>query len=141
MTLKKLQNDMLAALRSGDKTRKNVLSNLVAAVKKTAIDKKVRGDIAESLVDEVLTKEKKVCQEMIDTCPNERQDLLNEYNLHLAIITEYAPKILNNEAEISKMIDDIIFSNPTISIKEIMPMLKGKVDMKIANSLVKQKLK
>ena len=140
MTLKQIQSDMIAAMKSGDKARKNVLSNLAAAIKKAAIDKKIRDNIPESLVDEVLTKEKKVCQEMIETCPCERLDLMREYFINMAIITEYAPKILSDEKEISELIDEIIFSNPAIDMKTIMPMLKGKVDMKIANKLVKGKL-
>lgn len=40
MTIEKLRNDMVMALKSGDKFRKQVLSSMVEAVLNAAIDKK-----------------------------------------------------------------------------------------------------
>lgn len=138
MTLEKIQKDMLAALKSGDKTRKLVLSNLAAAIKKAAIDKKIKDNISEDLVNEVILKEKKTVQEMIDTCPNEREDLRKEYSLQMAIITEYAPRILDDENDIRIYIHEVMETLETPNMKTIMPLLKGKVNMKIANQILKE---
>ena len=140
MIMKKIEQDTIKALKEGNKLRREVLANLVASIKRTAIDEKVREDIPEELVNRVIVKEKKILQEMIDTCPAEREDLRNQYSLKMAIISEYAPKMLEDVDEISEYINEIIYSKPNITMKEIMPMLKGKVDMKIASKIVKEKI-
>ena len=68
MTLETLQKEMIAAMKNKDKVRKDVLSSLIGAIKKAAIDQKCKENITEKLVDEVILKEKKTVQEMIDTC-------------------------------------------------------------------------
>ena len=57
MTLQELQKDMIAAMKAQDKVRKNVISNLIAAVKKYGIDNGVRNDITEEMTDSVILKE------------------------------------------------------------------------------------
>lgn len=142
MTLDKLQAEMVAAMKSNDKQRKDVLSSAIAAVKKSAIDKRMKDNITEELVNEVLTKEKKTMQEMIDTCPDERADLLIDYNSKYVIISEYAPTFITDESQIKNMVIDAItdielsIKNKGIIMKTVMPVLKGKVDMKIANKVI-----
>ena len=65
MQLQTLQSAMIAAMKNKDKPRKAVLSSMVDAVKKAAIDKNCRDNVPESLVDEVLLKYKKMMQEMM----------------------------------------------------------------------------
>ena len=92
MTLEKFQSEMIAAMKEKNKPRKDTISSLIGAIKKTAIDKKCKDNITEELCNEVILKEKKTVQEMIDTCPKEREDLLYEYQIRMAIISEFAPK-------------------------------------------------
>lgn len=144
MTLKILQNEMIAALKAGDKERKDAISALVAAVKKAGIDKGCRDDIPESLVNEVILKEKKTIQEMIDTCPIDRVDTKAAYEKRLAVINEFAPQLITDVFEIEDMITTICWSenlaltktNKGAIMKVVMPKLKGKVDMKIANNVI-----
>lgn len=144
MTLETLQAAMIAAMKDKNKARKDTLSSLIGAVKKTAIDKKCKDNITEALVDEVILKEKKTVQEMIDTCPETREDLRNEYEHRMMVICEFAPKIVTNEEEIKKMIYhllasvDIQESGKSAVMKVIMPQLKGKVDMKVANKVLNE---
>jgi len=104
MTLKILQTEMISAMKNKDKTRKDTLSSLVGAIKKVAIDKMCKDNITEDLVNEVILKEKKIVQEMIDTCPTNRDELMQEYKNKLTIIDEFAPVIISDEDEICKMI-------------------------------------
>lgn len=143
MTLEKLQADMVAAMKNNDRRRKDVLSSAIAAVKKAAIDKRMKDNIVEELVDEVLTKEKKTLKEMIDTCPESREDLLNDYEHKYMIISEYAPKFITDEAEIKNLILGIVNSEIELSAKNkgqvmkmVMPVIKGKVDMQVANKVI-----
>lgn len=143
MTLEKLQNEMIQAMKNRDKMRKSVLSGLVDSVKKAAIDKNCRDNITETLVDEVLLKYKKTIQEQIDTCPANRVEILAEYNAQMAIVAEFAPTLITDETEIRYLILDIInneheFSkaNRGILMKILSPVLKGKVDMSIVSKIL-----
>lgn len=143
MTLENLQTEMVMALKDGNKLRKQVLSELVCAVKKAAIDKKCKDNIPESLVDETLLKFKKLVQEQIDTCPSERTQMLENYIDQMKIVAEFAPTLLTNESEIKNKILDIVNgeleftkSNRGVIMKKISPILKGKADMSIVSKVV-----
>ena len=144
MTLEVLHTAMVSAMKNKDKARKETISSLIGAVKKAAIDKMCKDNITEALVDEVILKEKKTVQEMIDTCPETREDLRNEYEHRMMVICEFAPKIVSDEEEIKKMIYhllatiDIQESGKGPVMKAIMPRLKGKVDMKVANKVLNE---
>ena len=157
MTLEILQKEMIAAMKSKDGFRKDTISSLIAAIKKTAIDKGCRDNITEELVNDVLLKELKTAQEMLDTCPEERTDLMTEYVFRLHVIREFAPTLITNENEIAEMIlaavsDEFLtetdIHNVTFNkadkgkiMKKVMPALKGKADMKIANKVLGEMFK
>ena len=147
MTLEILQKEMIAAMKNKDKERKDVLSSLIGAIKKAAIDQKCKDNITEKLVDEVILKEKKTVQEMIDTCPADREILLQEYKSKMEVINEFAPQLVTDENEIKQMIyriistTDIHESGKSAVMKAVMPKLKGKVDMKVANKVLVEILK
>ena len=143
MTIEKLQKEMITAMKAGDRVRKEILSGVIANIKKAAIDKRCKDNIPESLVDEVLIKEKKTVQEMIDTCPASRGDKLSEYNAMMLILDDYVPKMITDPTEIKKLILDtlngeyeLVKSNRGVIMKVVIPVLKGKVDMKLANQIV-----
>jgi uncharacterized protein YqeY len=144
MTLEKLQNEMIAAMKSGDKFRKGVLADMIGNIKTAAINKNCRDNITEEFVDEVLLKCKKTAQEMIDTCPADRVETLAEYVKQLDIINEFAPVLIVDEDVIRHMINDALTENSIdatkknkgIVMKTIMPMFKGKADMKIVNMVI-----
>jgi uncharacterized protein YqeY len=145
MTLEKLNQEIIKAMKAGDTLTRDVLRSAVGNIKKAAIDKKQKDNITEVLIDEVLLKEQKTLQEMIDTCPKDRTDLLNEYQTKKTVIDKYAPKILTDEREINHLIYDICkgkdFANKGEAMKFIMPQLKGKVDMKVANKVINDMIK
>ena len=150
MTLEKLQSEMIAAMKEKNKPRKDTISSLIGAIKKVAIDKKCKDNITEELVNEVILKEKKTVQEMIDTCPKERTELLQEYTDRLNVINEFAPKLVTDKDEIKRMIlsslpdaseIEINKSNKGIIMKHVMPAIKGKADMKIVNEVLGELLK
>lgn len=141
MTLEVLQKEMIAAMKAKNKLRKETISTLIGAVKKTAIDKMCKDNIAEELVNEVLLKEKKTMQEMIDTCPADREEILNGYNAKMIIIDEFVPKMMS-EDEVRKAVYDIIASvdiqqsGKGAIMKTVMPRLKGKADGALINKVV-----
>lgn len=140
MKLETLQKDMIAAMKAKDKERKDAISSLIGAVKKVAIDEKVREDIPEELVDRVILKEMKSVKEQIDTCPAERAELLESYKNRYAVIAEYAPKMLSAEEVkaliMEKFADVVATKNKGMIMKNVMGELKGKADGKVINQIV-----
>lgn len=149
MTLETLQKEMIAAMKNQDKLRKSVISELVGAVKKAAIDKNCRDNISEELVNDVLLKYQKTVQEQIETCPADRAEMLENYKAQMAIVSEFAPTLITDETEIRYLILDIININNYVELKKsnrgyimkiVSPVLKGKVDMSIVNKVVTKML-
>lgn len=131
---------MISAMKAQDKVRKNVISSLVAAVKKYGIDNGVRNDITEEMTDAVILKELKSAKEQLDTCPAERTDLIAEYTTNYEIIKEYAPAQMGEE-EIKALLTDkyadvIATKNKGMIMKTVMAELKGKADGKVINAVV-----
>lgn len=140
MEIKTLQNDMIAAMKAKNKGRKDAISALVSAVKKTAIDEGCRENIPEDLVDRVILKELKTAKEQLDTCPSERKDLLEEYQLRYDVINEYAPTLMS-EIEVRTYINEkfaevVATKNKGQIMKAVMAELKGKADGKVINQVV-----
>ena len=141
MTLEVLQKEMISAMKSGNKLRKEAISSLVGAIKKAAIDEKCRENIPEELVNKVILKEKKTMQDMIDTCPTSREELLGEYKGKMEVIEEFVPSMMSEE-EVQKVVREIIASGDVEQIavgavmKVVMPKLKGKADGKVINKVV-----
>lgn len=147
MTLGVLNKEMIAAWKAKDMLRKDTISGLIGNIKTAAINEKCRNDIPEELVDKVLLKEQKTMQEMIDTCPGDRVETLDEYKKKMEIIKEFAPQLITDEEDIKNKIYEILedvdvqHSNKNALMKAVMPQLKGKVNMKIANKIMSEILK
>lgn len=140
MRLEELQNQMINAMKNGHKLRKEVISNLIASVKKEAIDKGMRDNITEELVDEVILKEKKILEEMIAGCPESRKDLKISYKTKLIIIEEFAPKLMETEEEISEYVRGLGLEITKANRGVIMKQLKGKANLQTANKVIEKLL-
>ena len=147
MKLETIQESIKIAMKTHATLEVETLRSVVAAVKKAAIDK--RCEITEELVDEMLLKEVKIIKEQIETCPATRPEMLEEYEHRLMIVENFAPKLVTDPIEITAMIEatlvkvgiDIETANKGQIMKAVMPVLKGKVDMKIANQVITTLLK
>lgn len=140
MNIETLQKDMIAAMKAKDKGRKDAISSLVSAVKKTAIDEGCRENIPEELADRVILKELKTAKEQLDTCPAERTDLKEEYELRYNVIKEYAPAMMSEEEVktyiTEKFAEVVATKNKGQIMKAVMVELKGKADGKVINQVV-----
>ena len=147
MKLETIQESIKIAMKTHATLEVETLRSVVAAVKKAAIDK--RCEITEELVDEMLLKEVKIIKEQIETCPVTRPEMLEEYKHRLMIVENFAPKLVTDPIEITAMVEatlvkagvDIETANKGQIMKAVMPILKGKVDMKIANQIIATLLK
>lgn len=142
MTLEQLQNEMIVSMKAGDKFRKGVISTTIAQIKRVAIDKGCRDNITEDMVNAELLRAKKITQEMIDTCPESRQDLLENYNKQMEIICELAPSLITDADEIEEIIRNSgVEMNKGKIMKYLSTNFKGKIDMSVANKVVGEMLK
>ena len=138
MTIEILQQEMVAAMKNKNMSRKTAISGYIAAIKKAAIDKGCRDNINEEFVNAELIKIKKSVQEQVDTCPETRSNLMEKYRVELEIIKEFAPSLMDDE--------DMIFSiintnyNGAKTKKDVMKWLntnyRGRMDMKVAATVV-----
>lgn len=140
MDIELLRKDMVAAMKAKDKARKEAISSLISAIKKTAIDAGCRDDIPEEMVNSTILKELKTVKEQIDTCPESRQDLKEEYTFRYNVISEYAPSLMSAEEVktciLEKFADVVATKNKGQIMKAVMPELKGKADGKVINQVV-----
>ena len=137
-----VRSAMMAAMKAKDKERKDALSALLTALKNKAIDK--RADLTEEEETQVILKEIKQLKETIEMTPADRTDILAECNSRLAVLEEYAPKMMD-EAEIKAVVSEVLTSHgldaPTAKekgkiMKELMPKVKGKADGKLVSEVV-----
>lgn len=142
-----LKNEMTTALKNGNKLRRVTIGDMVASIEKAATSGKVRAEITDELVDEVLMKYQKTVFEMIDTCPDtpEYADRKMEYQIKATIVAEFAPKTITDIDEIEKIIYYVCACNSTCLTsgtknqlkKLIMPALKKEhCDMKLAQQAI-----
>ena len=147
MTLEMLSKEMITAMKNKDKLRKDTISALIGAVKKAGIDKGCRDNIPESLITEVILKEQKTLNEMIDSCPEDRPEKLAEYKARAAIVAEFAPKMMT-EDEIAMELGmyctleglELTKANRGAIMKGFMPTIKGRADGKLANKVITEML-
>lgn len=147
MILETIQESIKIAMKTHATLEVETLRGVVAAIKKAAIDRQC--EITEALVDEMLLKEVKIIKEQIDTCPDSRAEMKDEYEHRLMIVENFAPKLVTDEITIKTMIGVALASanvdpetaNKGQVMKAVMPALKGKVDMKIANQVIATFLK
>ena len=140
MKFEEIRQAMIAAMKAHDKPRKEALSSLIEAIKKVAIDEGHRDDISDEFADRVILKEIKSVREQIDTCPESRQDLKEEYQLKYDVMSEFAPQQMT-EDEIrnvltEKYADVLATGNKGIIMKTVMAEFKGKADGKLISQVV-----
>ena len=137
-----IRQAMVEAMKAKDKDRKDTLSMLLAALKNKAIDK--RADLTEEEETQVVLKEIKQTKESLELTPADRTDLIEDYKKRLAVLEEFAPKMMDADeikAIIAGVLADLGIETPTAKdkgriMKDLMPKVKGKADGKLVNEIV-----
>lgn len=138
--------EMVKAMKSGEKERKEALSMLLAALKAQYIDK--RADLTEEEENAVVLKEIKQTQETMDTAPADRQDIREQCANRIAVLREFAPAAMSEEAireTIAGVLQSLKLDAPSAKdkgavMKNLMPLVKGKADGALVNRLVSEYL-
>ena len=137
-----IRAEMMKAMKSKEKDRKETLSMLLAALKNKAMDK--RADLTVEEEYEVIRKEMKQTKETMDLAPTDRTDIIEQCKARLAVLSEFAPEEMSEEAirtVIKEVIDSLGITEPAGKdkgkiMKELMPKVKGKADGALVNKLV-----
>mgnify|MGYP000989075066 CR=1 FL=1 len=149
--IEEVRAEMVAAMKNKDKERKDTLSALLAALKNKAIDK--RSDLTEAEENEVIKKEIKQTQETRELAPADRTDIIEECEKRLAVLKEFAPEEMSEEAirreiqevlaslGLAQVLKDLSIEKPQPQdkgriMKALMPRVKGKADGALVNKLV-----
>ena len=136
MTLEeKLKQDLVVAMKEKNKEKLDVIRMVKAAVDLQHINKKC--DITDELVLDVLSKQIKM-----------RNDSISEFSkaYRTDLVETYMPEQLTEE-EVEKVIDEIFSTVKPESardmgrvMKEATARLKGKTDMKMVSTKIKERL-
>ncbi len=111
-------------------------------MKNKAIDK--RSDLTPEEEIQVVLKEIKQTKETLELTPADRNDILEECRHRLAVLEQYAPKMMDAdeiETIISATLAELGIDAPTGKdkgriMKTLMPKVKGKADGKLVNELL-----
>ena len=144
-----IMTDIKEAMKSHDKETLSTLRFLKSAIDLFKINNKMdRTDSpSDEVVIEVVSKQVKTHKESIEEFKKAgRADLVENLLKEVEVLSKYLPEQLS-EDEVRSKIEEVISSINAISIKdmgrvmkELTPIFKGKADMKLVNTIVKEKL-
>lgn len=146
MALKeRIQEDMKAAMRAGEKERLATIRMILAGIKQREVDERIQLDDAQ--VTSVLEKMIKSRKESVTQFEaGGRSDLVARETAEIALLQAYLPAQLS-EAEIDALVAEAIAATGATSVKDMgkaMAMIKlkaqGKADMALVGARVKAKL-
>ncbi|MCJ7619151.1 MAG: GatB/YqeY domain-containing protein [Anaerolineae bacterium] len=134
---------MKEALRSKDERRKTTLRLALAAIHNAEIAKGKALEEGELLA--VLSKEAKQRRESAALfADGGREDLVDQENKELEILTEYLPEQLSEaeiEARVREVIDEVGATSAAQMgdvMRVLMPQMKGKADGQLVSTIVKR---
>ncbi len=146
MSLKdRLQEDMNAALKAGDKPRLSVLRMALAGVKQREVD--TRRPLDDAGVQNVIERMIKQGRDSVSQYRDGgRQDLVDKEEAEIVVLQTYLPKPLD-DAELDTLIVEAIEASQAQSVKDlgkVMAVIKtraaGRVDMGAISSRVRSML-
>lgn len=143
--IEQLDKDMIEAMKNKEKERLTVIRMVKASLKQEQIDHKK--ELNDELLIDVVNKQVKMRKDSIDEFKKgNRQDLIDKTQNEIDILMNYLPAQLSEE-ETKKIIDEIIETvKPTGPkdmgkvMQEATSKLKGKTDMKMVSTLIREKL-
>jgi uncharacterized protein YqeY len=146
MSLKaRIQEDMKAAMRSGDKDRLGVIRMILAGVKQREVDERIVLEDAQVLaLLEKMVKQRR--DSIAQFRAGGRDDLVVKETAELAVVEGYLPAALS-EPELEALITEAVAATGANSVKDmgkVMAAVKakaaGRADMAAVSARIKQKL-
>lgn len=148
MLYETISNDMKEAMKAHDKETLNTIRLLKSAIDLYLVNNKLeRNTCSDEIVIDIVSKQVKTHKESIEEFKKgNRQDLVDNLEREIKLLSKYLPKQLTEEEIIAEI--DIVFDKikPTsmkdmgLIMKELTPIFRGKADMKTVNEIVRSKL-
>ena len=140
-----IRDDATAALKAGDKKRREALSSFVAALKKERIDSRKEPTEADELT--VLRRERKRRAEAIELYDQAgRKDLADQERYEEELLKSYMPEELGDDA-LEELVDEGIAATEAVTPRDmgkvmgwLKPKVAGRADGKKLSDLVRAKL-
>ncbi|MDD4643441.1 MAG: GatB/YqeY domain-containing protein [Bacilli bacterium] len=137
--------DMKEAMRSKNRLYLDVIRMVKGAIQLEEINR--RKKLEEADIVDIISKQIKMRRESIEEFKKaNRLELITQTESEIDILNKYLPEQLSDN-ELLAIIDSVILkvnaksiSDIGIIMKELVPLIKGKADMKKVNSIIKQKL-
>ena len=143
--VQELDKEIIEAMKAKDSVRLATLRGVKGAIKLQSIDHKK--EINDELLIDVVSKEIKSRNESIKEFEKgNRQDLIDKTKEEIDILSKYLPEQLS-EDEIITIINQVFEEVKPSGIKDmgkvmgkVTPLVKGKADMGLVSSLIKENL-
>lgn len=146
MTLReRLHDDTIAAMRSGDALRRDVLRMVQNAIYN--VEKSKRVTLSEDDILGVVVREVKTRRESVDAFrKGGREDLVSKEEAEIAILGDYLPQALTDD-ELQALVDEGVTATGAATARDLgrvmswlSPRIRGRADGKAASGLVAQAL-
>ncbi|MCP4283064.1 MAG: GatB/YqeY domain-containing protein [Gammaproteobacteria bacterium] len=145
MLRKRIKEEMIAAMKAGDKRRLGTIRLVLAAIKQREVDERIELDDTQVLA--VLDKMVKQRRDSLAQYEQAgRADLAEQEAFEITVLQDYLPAALS-EAEIDALIDQIISSTGASSAKDmgkvmgqIKPKAQGRADMGKISAKIRARL-
>jgi uncharacterized protein YqeY len=141
----RLDDEIKAAMRSGDAMRRDALRMILAAVQR--VEKDGKHTLSDEEMVSVLARELKVRTESLEAfTAGGRPDLAAREEHAIAVVNAFLPKPLT-EAELRALVDQAIAETGAASPRDmgkvmgwLSPKIRGRADGKVVSQLVTQTL-
>ncbi len=141
----RIQDDMKAAMKAGEKRRLGAVRLILAAIKQKEVDE--RKELSDADVLSVLEKMLKQRRDSISQYEQAaRHDLAEQEAFEVGVIQEYMPAALG-EAEVMALIDAAIAATGAKAMADmgkvmaqVKPQIQGRADIGAVSALVKKRL-
>jgi len=145
MLEKKINEDIVAAMKAKDKQLSTILRMTKASMQNEMIN--LKRELTDEEVITIIGKQIKALKESIaEFTKGNRSDLVERSEQELKILEVYMPEAISDEEAI-KLLDEVIetvkpsgMKDMGLVMKEITPKVKGRYDMSKLSMLVKEKL-
>lgn len=146
MSLKdQITSDMRDAMRAHDKEKLSALRMLLSSIKQKEVDEQITAD--DAVIQQIIAKLIKQRKDSVEQyLAGNRKDLADKESAEIKIFEVYLPAQLSDE-EIQKIVDEVVtsagLSGPAAMGKAmgmIQPKVAGKADMGRVSALLKARL-
>ena len=143
--LEKFNKDIIAAMKEKEQLKLTVLRMVKGAMQLESINNKK--EVNDELLIDCVSKQIKLRNDSINEFEKaNRGDLVDKNKEEIEILKQYLPAQMSSD-EIDKILDEVFaLVSPTsnkdmgLIMRELTPLVKGKADMSLVSSLIKEKL-